>query len=387
VNWAAVTPLAPPPLPVAAAMSFPGPAVLLPIYQAAAAQYDVPWQILVAINEIQTDYGARVRRSGAAGRGWMRFRSRAWRRWGLDGDGDRRRNPFAPVDAIFATARYLHHAGTLSRLDRILFTRRRGGELADLVTGRAQAIGSIDPDVLAALTEHGRRDDETLRRMTRSSRLIARRAKINGVGRAMLASDRRLRRRVLADPGIDIYPCGRADIAAGVVDRRVLVLLEYLASDGLRPSVSSLRCGHGYYTEAGTVSEHSYGDAVDISAVNGVSIAGHQGPRSITDRTIHALLELGGMMKPHQIISLMTYQGADNTLALEDHGDHIHVGFRPRRQISGPLPAWTPGRWVRSRPGARAARRRGSADELQAVVALQPPFEIWRFDPGEFELE
>ncbi len=34
-------------------------------------------------------------------------------------------------------------------------------------------------------------------------------------------------------------------------------------------------------------------------------------------------------MKPHQIISLMTFQGADNTLALSDHDDHIHVGWRP----------------------------------------------------------
>jgi len=35
-------------------------------------------------------------------------------------------------------------------------------------------------------------------------------------------------------------------------------------------------------------------------------------------------------MKPHQIISLMTFPDADNTLALADHDDHIHIGFRPR---------------------------------------------------------
>ena len=34
-------------------------------------------------------------------------------------------------------------------------------------------------------------------------------------------------------------------------------------------------------------------------------------------------------MKPHQIISLMTFDGADNTLSLPDHYDHIHVGFHP----------------------------------------------------------
>ena len=32
-------------------------------------------------------------------------------------------------------------------------------------------------------------------------------------------------------------------------------------------------------------------------------------------------------MKPHQIITLMQYDGTDNTLAMGDHDDHIHVGF------------------------------------------------------------
>jgi hypothetical protein len=34
-------------------------------------------------------------------------------------------------------------------------------------------------------------------------------------------------------------------------------------------------------------------------------------------------------MKPHQIISLMTFAGTDNTFAMGDHADHIHVGFKP----------------------------------------------------------
>ena len=45
--------------------------------------------------------------------------------------------------------------------------------------------------------------------------------------------------------------------------------------------------------------------------------------------TIQRLLTLQGTMKPHQIISLMTFNGADNTLAMADHADHIHVGWRP----------------------------------------------------------
>ena len=82
-------------------------------------------------------------------------------------------------------------------------------------------------------------------------------------------------------------------------------------------------------TASGNVSEHSTGTAVDIAAINGVPILGHQGEGSITELTIQRLLTLQGTMKPHQIISLMTFKDADNTFAMGDHADHIHVGFRP----------------------------------------------------------
>jgi hypothetical protein len=78
---------------------------------------------------------------------------------------------------------------------------------------------------------------------------------------------------------------------------------------------------------------------MDIAMVNGIPIAGHQGPGSITDIAIRRLLSLQGYMKPHQIISLMRFPGADNTLVLPDHWDHIHVGFHPLFGQNGKLSA------------------------------------------------
>src|SRR5204863_767123 len=138
-----------------------------------------------------------------------------------------------------------------------------------------------------------------------------------------------LQRRVLGDPNVEIYECGRRDIKSGGIDRRVLATIEFLSASGLKPTISSLHCGHGFLTSSGNVSEHSSGNAVDIAAINGIPIVGHQGAGSITDITIRRLLTLQGTMKPHQIISLMTFDGADNTLSLPDHNDHIHVGFQP----------------------------------------------------------
>jgi hypothetical protein len=38
-------------------------------------------------------------------------------------------------------------------------------------------------------------------------------------------------------------------------------------------------------------------------------------------------MQLQGTMTPHQVISLLDLGGP--TLAMADHDDHIHVGFRP----------------------------------------------------------
>jgi murein DD-endopeptidase MepM/ murein hydrolase activator NlpD len=177
-------------------------------------------------------------------------------------------------------------------------------------------------------------------------------AKNPSIGQVLLMSKESLQKRVLDDPRISIYDCGRRDVQAGNIDRRVLATLEFLASSGLKPTVSALECGHSLMTASGNISEHSSGSAVDIAAINGIPILGHQGEGSITDMTIRRLLTLQGTMKPHQIISLMTFAGTDNTLSLPDHADHIHVGFRPLygsdsklgRQLNSAL---KPSQWIK----------------------------------------
>jgi soluble lytic murein transglycosylase-like protein len=335
VDWQALTPLAPPPFPGTAAQSFPGPGFLLPIYQAAAVQYDVPWQVLAAINEVETDWGHNQGPSSAGAIGWMQFLPSTWQTYGLDVNGDGVANPADPVDAIFSAARYLHEAGAQKDLGKAIFAYNHSDQYVAGVVQRAIELGSIPEDLLAALTEQGRHEGSAIKRVVGAKGLLERHVKINSVGRAMLVGNKRLARHILADRNITIYSCGRADIKAGIIDRRILIVLQYLAAHRLKPTVSALRCGHGYYTSSGNVSEHSSGDAVDISAINGIPILGHQGRGTITAKTIRELLKLGGAMRPHQIISLMTFKGADNTLALADHANHIHVGFRPARKISG----------------------------------------------------
>jgi hypothetical protein len=145
------------------------------------------------------------------------------------------------------------------------------------------------------------------------------------VGQVLLMSKAALEQRVLNDPALSIYACGRNDIQTGQIDRRVLAVMEYLVAKGYRLTITSLKCGHSYLTASGNVSAHSYGSAVDIAAVNGIPIAGHQGPGTITEAVIKDLLQLQGTMRPAQIISLMNL--GPPTFVLPDHWNHIHVGY------------------------------------------------------------
>ncbi len=564
------------------------PPFLLPIYQAAGIQYGVRWEVLAAINEIETDYGRNLNVSTAGAVGWMQFLPSTWRLYGVDANGDGVKDPYNPVDAIFAAARYLRAAGADTDIRRAVFAYNHADWYVDSVLLRAQVIGGLPSNLVGSLTgltqgrfpvqarstyagqlkakqkrvregnaavlvestnrrginifsrdgapvvavNDGRivaigknqrlgnylklqdvygntytyghlgriakrypvpkpqpvtqqetevqtpapdaapsqpasdtaqpatkapsrrlaakatpkgvkapkpapatkerlfanptrpnasaaggadqefqrtgridgvetfkgyyervlglnRKDVQLKRLRPGARIVAgtilgRLAKVdnrapylkfeirpagagaprvdpkpildgwkllestaiyraNGknpffgadasnpsIGQILLMSKEALIRHVLSNPQIDIYECGRQDIRAGQIDRRVLATLEFLAASGLRPTVSTLKCGHSYLTTSGNVSEHTTGTAVDIAAINGITISpATQGKGSITEMTIQRLLTLQGTMKPHQIISLMQFSGTDNTLAMADHDDHIHVGFRP----------------------------------------------------------
>ena len=146
-------------------------------------------------------------------------------------------------------------------------------------------------------------------------------------GQVLLMSKTQLVRRVLADPRIEIYACGREDIRTGQISQPVLALLAYLTTRGFRLAVTSLKCGHSVYTASGNISHHSSGNAVDIAQINGLPVLGNQGPGSITEALVRDVMALQGSAAPDQIISLMDL-GA-NTYAMGDHADHVHVGFQP----------------------------------------------------------
>jgi soluble lytic murein transglycosylase-like protein len=169
---------------------------------------------------------------------------------------------------------------------------------------------------------------------------------------AFLLSKPQLERAVLSDPGITLDACGRHEVAAGKVDRRVLAVLAFLARSGLEPTVSALRCTSPQFS--GSPSAGYSADEVDISAINGTAVAGHQGPETITDLTIRTLLTLPNEFVPHEIGSLMRYPGSPRTHASAADANHIHLVFAPAPATTALNPA-AAGRAAHSASSGRAA--------------------------------
>jgi hypothetical protein len=176
-------------------------------------------------------------------------------------------------------------------------------------------------------------------------------AKNPTIGQILLMSKEQLTSRVLVDPHVQIYTCGRRDIEAGLIDRRILATVEFLSASGLDPTVTGLECGHSLTGQTGTDAAGASGASVDISKINNIPVLGHQGPGSITDVAIRRLLTLQGAMKPDQIISQMSYKGQTNTLSLPDHSNRIQVTYTPlfgtNKTLSNEIKSiLQPGQWI-----------------------------------------
>jgi len=580
--------------------SFQIPPFLLPIFQAAGTTYGIPWQVLAAINEVETDYGRDLSVSSAGAEGWMQFLPSEWSQYGVDANGDGFRDPYNPADAIFAAARYLRAAGGAKSIKAAVYAYNHSQSYVESVMLRAQLLGGTPSELLGAITgltearfpvhapshysdgfptiaadprdpAHPARtlvgttidsqagapviavqDGEVVQigdspalghfialrdaygntyvyaqlgevasvypvlqphlHTALSARIeraggnrsktepapsgpatagaqprspLSEGAAVSGlalgaaaglepapsppsppsapapraptrpkppahvrvftegpndvylhpllpgvqviegtvlghvgaasasssssatglsptgsphilfqirpagvgaplidpkpildgwvaledtsifrakgenpflatsptVGQVLLASKQQLEPQVLHDRGIHLGACARHDVQEGRVDKRVLAMLEYLSVSGLKPTVAGLPCaGSTAATAAANVPASASSKAVEITAVNGIPIAGHQGPGSIADATVRKLLMLEGLSRPQRIVSLMSYPGAAAAFAKPSAADAIHVAFAALASASAHASllgaGLTPSEWI-----------------------------------------
>jgi len=119
-------------------MSF---AALRGIWQAAGATYGIPWQVLAAINKVETNFGANLGPSSAGAVGWMQFMPSTWARWGIDANGDGVADPNNPTDAIFSAARYLAGCGGQLDITRAVYCYNHSNSYVSEVLRLAAVYG------------------------------------------------------------------------------------------------------------------------------------------------------------------------------------------------------------------------------------------------------
>ncbi|MEA2150296.1 MAG: hypothetical protein QOD69_2126 [Solirubrobacteraceae bacterium] len=128
--------------------------------------------------------------------------------------------------------------------------------------------------------------------------------------------------QVVADPRIALPDRARADLVAGRIDPRLeAVLLRAAAQAPI--AVGVLQTGHAYLTVNGSVSNHSFGRAVDIATVDGEPV----GPGNAAARDL--ALALGALAPEIRPTEIGSPWAIDDPAYFTDadHQDHLHVGF------------------------------------------------------------
>src|SRR5712691_3759234 len=115
---------------------------LLGLWQRAGSTYGIPWQVLAAINKVESNFGRNMGPSSAGAIGWMQFMPDTWLRWGVDANGDGVADPWNPDDAIFSAARYLAAAGGSTDIYRGVFSYNHADWYVHEVLGLAGIYGS-----------------------------------------------------------------------------------------------------------------------------------------------------------------------------------------------------------------------------------------------------
>jgi murein DD-endopeptidase MepM/ murein hydrolase activator NlpD len=115
------------------------------LWHSAGAAYGVPWQVLAAINKVESNFGQNMGPSSAGAIGWMQFMPDTWLRWGLDANADGVADPWNAADAIYAAARYLAASGGQSDIAQAVFSYNHADWYVNEVLQLANTYGQGGP--------------------------------------------------------------------------------------------------------------------------------------------------------------------------------------------------------------------------------------------------
>ena len=115
------------------------------------------------------------------------------------------------------------------------------------------------------------------------------------------------------------------DIRGGLLDPRIMGLLGMITQTH-KITISALRSDHSQMTVDGNVSNHYFGRAMDIAAVDGVSCT-DVSPSAPCAQLGRTLSLLSPPLHPTELIYCFDLDGPGPAFARSDHCDHVHAGF------------------------------------------------------------
>jgi Transglycosylase SLT domain len=268
------------------------PAEYLDAFEQAAARYDLGkrgvWA-LAAAARLESDFGRGMSKRDLHRHGALGLVGEEWKEYAVDGDGDGRIRREDPADSAATLARMIWSQGGLNAG---LFEHNHAKWYVDAVLAEAERIegkckvGTVDwalslPNAVLAPIKW--------ENLTLSNELE------------------------------------KQDLDSGAIDPRIVGLLGAITQSH-QITISALRSDHSMYTADGGVSNHYYGRAMDIAAVDGVSCT-DTAPTAPCAQLATTLSQLPAPAMPTELIYCFDVDGPGPAFARSDHCDHVHAGY------------------------------------------------------------
>jgi hypothetical protein len=263
-------------------------------FQDAAGRYELGqsgvWA-LAAVGRIESNYGKGMSARDLATRGPLGITDDNWERYAVDGDADGKVRHSSPADSAATLARMIWAAGDL----------RAGLFLHNHAEWYVEAV-LADADAMKG---------------TCQVKTVAYSVALPGPTNAPINWQ-----NVELSNQLEMV-----DIQSGAIDPRIINLIGAISQQHTI-TISALRSDHSMNTAGGNVSNHYYGRAMDIAAIDGVSCTNvsPDGPCGTIARQLGALPP---GQEPTELIYCWDPDGPANPngFAQADHCNHVHVGF------------------------------------------------------------
>src|SRR4051812_33814085 len=141
------------------------PSLYAQLYRSAARRFELGadgWTVLAGVGKVECDHGRstavgchRGEANFAGARGPAQFLDGTWTAYGVDGDGDGQRDVYAPADAVFGMANYLHASGAPLDGRRPLFAYTHSRASVDDVLSGARRYAATPTQTVFVAPEPG----------------------------------------------------------------------------------------------------------------------------------------------------------------------------------------------------------------------------------------